>query len=426
MISVYSENITERLKYVLDFCFADKGFDYTIITKTEEWNNVKYFKINYSTLDLKANLTIVPSSILCDKGIDKNYNLTQVNNEFFLDDVKDDFGIVFWLLSRYEEYGATDLDEHDRFRASNAAAFKLKFLQKPLADILCKEIWKNIGLDYSIVKNGFELIPSFDIDIAWAYKNRKFVRKVGAVIKNKKLSERVKVLLGKAKDPYDTYDYIYEIAAKVNRIICFSLLGDWSKYDKNIHWKNYNYQSLIRSLNTIGGMGIHPSYESYLNIEKIETEISRLEKIVGHEVVKSRQHFLRLNFPTTYESLISCGIQRDFTMGYSDAVGFRAGTSFPYKFYNLRTEEITKLLIFPFVYMDSALKDQLKLSPAESKELIVQLANEVKDVGGVFMFIWHNSTINDLGEWKGWKDVLDFTISLFEKKHDSVFDDEFL
>lgn len=426
MISVFSENNSERLKYVLNFCFADKGFDYKIVTSREEWSKVKYFRINYSSLNVDAEHSISPCGILFSKGAGENHIISSFDQEFLIDGIKDDLGIIFWLLTRYEEYNLNHLDEHKRYLATNSAAVRLNFLRKPLADILCKEIWEKIGLDYNIVKNGCELIPSFDIDVAWAYKNRKLTRKIGAVIKHGNLSQRVKVWLGKEKDPYDTYDYIHEISTKVNRIICFALLGDWSKFDKNIHWKNDNYQSLLRSLNTLGGMGIHPSYDSYLNTGKIEEEISRLEKIVGHEVVKSRQHFLRLNFPKTYECLVECGIQRDFTMGYSDEVGFRAGTSFPYKFYNLRTDKITNLLIFPFVYMDSALKDQLKLSAEESKNLINKLADEVKDVGGIFMCVWHNSSINNLGEWEGWKDVLDFTVSLFEKKQDSVFDDEFL
>ena len=426
MISIFSENTTERLKYVLDFCFADKGFDYKIITRIDDWKVEKYFRINYSSLDIPADISILPSEILFKKGVELNPIISKSENNFLINGIKDDLGIIFWLISRYEEYGENNLDEHQRYISTNSAAAKLNFLHQPLADILCKEIWQRIGLDYTIVKNGFELIPSFDIDVAWAYKNRKLTRNLGAAFKHGKIAERTKVWLGKEKDPYDTYDYIHDISTKVNRIICFALLGDWSKYDKNIHWKNDNYQSLLRSLNTLGGMGIHPSYDSYLNAEKIEEEISRLEKIVGHEVVKSRQHFLRLNFPSTYENLIQCGIQRDFTMGYSDQVGFRAGTSFPYKFYNLRTDKISNLLVFPFAYMDSALKDQLKLSPSQSKDLINKLTNEVKEVGGIFMCVWHNSSINDKGEWQGWKDVLDYTVSLFEKKEDSVFDDEFL
>jgi len=319
-------------------------------------------------------------------------------------------------------------DKHDRYMAKNSVLVKSGIQKKPFADILVKQIWKKIELDYTIVQDGFQCVPSFDIDIAWAYKNRTLARRIGSGLTKGNLKERIKVNLGKAQDPYDTYAHINEISTKVNRIICFSLLGDWSKYDKNIHWKNENYRSLIRGLNSSGGMGIHPSYESYLKPEQLEKEISRLEQIVGHEIVKSRQHFLRLKLPESYEMLAALGIQRDFTMGYAEEIGFRAGTSFPYHFFNLRTNKPMNLLVFPFAYMDSALKDNLKLSTDQAKEVITDLTNEVKNVGGVLMCIWHNSSINDLGEWKGWRDVLDYNISLVDSAttENAAFDDDFI
>lgn len=68
-------------------------------------------------------------------------------------------------------------------------------------------------------------------------------------------------------------------------------------------------------------------------------------------------------------------------------------------------------MIQPFVYMDSALKDYLNYSPEKAQETVQFLMSEVKEVGGQFSFIWHNSSIHDTGEWKGWKTVLDQTIT---------------
>ena len=52
----------------------------------------------------------------------------------------------------------------------------------------------------------------------------------------------------------------------------------------------------------------------------------------------------------------------------------------------------------------------LELNPVQSKPTIAQLINEVKEVGGEFISIWHNSSINDYEDWQGWKEVFDFTI----------------
>ena len=424
MISVFSEHITPRLKYVLDFCFDLKGFEYTIVTNSNEWGKIKKYRINYSHLPVPCDLLIKPHDLLFEEGVREDIKIDYADGELSVDGMKDPLALIFWMLSRYEEYLPYQADQHDRYKAVNSQLVKHGVQHRPMADILVKTIWAKIELDYSIVEKGFQCVPSFDIDVAWAYKNRNLVRRVGAVLKSGKLRERIRVKLGKEQDPYDTYAHINQISTKVQRIICFALLGDWSKYDKNIHWKNENLHSLLRGLNSSGGMGIHPSYESYLKPGKIEKEISRLEQIVGHEIVKSRQHFLRLRLPESYEQLIELGIQREFTMGYADEIGFRAGTSFPFNFFNLRTNQATNLLVFPFAYMDSVLRDHKKLTPEQSIPVIEALVNEVKAVGGVLMFIWHNSSINDLGEWKGWKAVLDHNIGLVETTEKTNFSEE--
>lgn len=426
MISVFCEHITPRLKYVLDFCFVQKGFEYSLISSQNDWAKIRDGRINYSHLAVPCDYLIKPHDLLFEDQIKDDIKITFEKDELLIDGLHDELALIFWMISRYEEYLPHERDEHNRYKISNSALFKKGVHRKPTADLLVKKLWQKLELDYSIIERGFECVPSFDIDVAWAYKHRKLTRILGAGITKGKLLERMRVMAGKEQDPYDTYSYITEIASKVNRIICFALLGDWSKYDKNIHWKNEAYQSLLRGLNSAGGMGIHPSYDTSENSEKLETEISRLEQIVGHEIVKSRQHFLRMRIPDTYEMLIEHGIQRDFTMGYADEIGFRAGTSFPFYFFNIKENKATKLLIFPFAYMDGVLKDKLMLTPEQSKMEIEKLVTEVKGVGGVLMCIWHNSSINDLGEWKGWKDVLDYTISLVEKNPESNFDDDFL
>jgi hypothetical protein len=246
--------------------------------------------------------------------------------------------------------------------------------------------------------------------VAWAFKGRPLWRTLGAMLK-KRGDGRLKVLMNRAKDPYDTYSEIVHISTKVDRIICFSLLSDYGKFDKNISWKNQEYQSLIRSLNSHGGMGIHPGYNSFLKKEVQLKETKRLEKIVGHGITKNRFHFLRFDLPISYRILIENGIKKDYSMGYADNIGFRAGTSFPYFHFDLAKNESSELLVFPFAYMDSALKDYLKLNLEQSKEKVKQLIEEVADVGGLFMCVWHNSSITNKGEWEDWKDILDFTIT---------------
>jgi hypothetical protein len=168
-------------------------------------------------------------------------------------------------------------------------------------------------------------------------------------------------------------------------------------------------------MNERAEIGIHPSYKSTTYYYYLHQEIERLEEIIAKRVHKSRQHYLKLEFPLSYQSLIDNEITDDYTMGYADIVGFRAGTAHSFLWFDLSTNAVTTLRIHPFVYMDGTLNQYLKLSPTEAKEKIQQLWEEVKRYGGDFIFIWHNETLGEKRKWKGWLDVYYFTLELKNK-----------
>ena len=134
---------------------------------------------------------------------------------------------------------------------------------------------------------------------------------------------------------------------------------------------------------------------------------SALEEIIGKSISKSRQHYLRLKFPKTYTRLIKAGIEEDYTLGYSAQPGFRGGICTPYCFYDLKHESVTNLKIIPFNIMDGTLRYYLQLPPEKAFVEIRKIMQEVKNVGGTFVSVWHNETVNDLGTWKGFREVFE-------------------
>jgi hypothetical protein len=254
------------------------------------------------------------------------------------------------------------------------------------------------------------------VDNAWAFANKGFGRTIGAMAKAvargnfSEFSSRMKILQGKENDPYDTYQYLNEVfKGNEDKVLYFFLLGDLKRYDRNISWKNRSFQKLIREIAEKFAVGIHPSYSSSKKKgqKKLVSEKKRLEKITGTEVIKSRQHFLRLKFPRTYKRLINAGILEDYTMGYASQTGFRAGICTPYFFYDVKREAATSLKITPFQVMDVTLRHYLKFQPGEAIAEVETLMQEVKKVGGTFSAIWHNETVNDEGEWKGYRKVFE-------------------
>ena len=327
----------------------------------------------------------------------------------------DVFAASFYLVSRYEEYLPHLRDSHNRYLAHGSDAFNHGFLLKPLVNIWSlklKDILHSYFPDIIIKTPTFKFLPTIDVDAAYLYKNKGLTRAIGGLIKalqNKnygEFSQRVRVLLGLAQDPHDTFAFQLDMEQKYHyKPTYFFLLADYGPNDKNNPYNNRNFQRIIKLISDYAEIGIHPSYASSSSKEMLSREIARLSQILKRDVEISRQHFLKLNLPDTYRNLILNDITHDFTMGYAETTGFRASICTSYSFYDLDQDVPTNLMIHPFAVMDGTLNYYLNLTPEQATKVIYGLIREVKKVGGTFIPLWHNHSLNDQGEWKGLIDV---------------------
>jgi peptidoglycan/xylan/chitin deacetylase (PgdA/CDA1 family) len=262
------------------------------------------------------------------------------------------------------------------------------------------------------LKGKFSSIVTFDIDNSYAYRGKGFKRFLLSTLRDvsqlkfKALFIRFASLLNIEKDPCNTYNYIFETFKKFNvqRSIFFFLNGTYSSMDKNLHISSPLQQALIQQCKTYAEIGIHPSYVSNSK-STLNYEISSLEKVVGQPVIKSRQHFLMLAFPKTYQQLLNNNIAQDFTLGYPETLGFRASTCTPFYWFDLSKNEKTTLKIYPLGLMDGTLKEYLKLAPEEAIQQAKTLIDWYKKYNGTFVLLWHNSSFNELEGWKSWNTV---------------------
>ena len=88
--------------------------------------------------------------------------------------------------------------------------------------------------------------------------------------------------------------------------------------------------------------------------------------------------------------MIDLDITDDYSMGYATLAGFRAGIADTFKFFDLEHDNVTNLNIHPFALMDGTMRDYLDLNIDESYEKAAKLIQEVKNVNGTFILLWHN------------------------------------
>jgi len=422
MIYIYSHKKTPRLKYTLHVVLkVILQVDFKLVDKETFESETVYPKINYSDEIIQADIWIKPHTLLFEKLIyPQKIRVTfQEGIPFFFktDDIADFkfdiFASSFYMMCRYEEYLPFVADSHGRFTADESLAFKTRFLQKPVVHLWAKQlrgaIRKNYP-DFLFPTRIFTQVNSIDVDIAYAYKGKTLKRRLGGLIKSVlhfdlyDVSQRV-LYFFTGKDPYDTYATLRKIKKQSNAKNCyFFQVGSHGIYDKNL-FLNDTMTKLILKTSKHASIGIHPSYNSNNHVNILRDECYDLSKILGKPISRSRQHYLKMTLPETYENLITVGIKADYTMGFPDQIGFRAGMTMPYPFFNLQTNKQRPLTIVPFQIMDGTFKDYMKLSPEEAIGKTKELKNCIQEVNGELVSIFHNSSLTDKGEWKGWLDV---------------------
>jgi hypothetical protein len=422
MLLIYTDKITNRIKYIFNLLLNDLlKVDYKLTSNKDEFKAFEDVKFSYAKHPIDNELFFGCVNLLFERGI-SNIDLTFIENEghpaFFPVYQKesvlpfDPFAAGFYLVSRYEEYLPYRKDEYGRFSASESQAYQKNFLHKPMVNIWALIIGNKLKdrfPGFSFPGTKYQFTPTIDIDAAWAFKQKGFLRTTGGylnALSNFHIStifHRTRVLTGFEKDPFDTYDLQLELQKKYKlQTIYFMLFAEYGFNDKNIPIENRTFRTLIKSLADYAEVGIHPSYNSNFSTKKLKEEIERLSKVLNREVTKSRQHFLKIQLPYTYRNLINLDISDDYTMGFAAQPGFRAGICSTFNFYDLDMDSETKLRVHPFTLMDGTLRDYMNIGAEQAMQYIAPLIREVKAVNGTFISLWHNESLGNQGRWKNW------------------------
>ncbi len=433
---VFSHTITPRLKYILDFIGTETiGKPFQAVNDIETFRQHTGPKINYSKEKIAdSEFRIQNTELLFEKGCnEQNIECFKVNNykAFFKtggDFPFDIFAASFYLLSRYEEYLPHKIDIYGRYAHENSLAFREGFLQLPLINIWIKDFKNCLQLKFPsltihlpiAIGTPFTFLPTYDIDEAYSYKYKQWWRTMGGLMTSmvngqwSMVAERSKVLLGTRKDPFDSFDWMDQLHQQFDlRPIYFFLISKKTgKYDKNISPSKRSMKHLIREHSDRYSIGIHPSWQSGDDPGKLKLEILKLGQMVGKQISSSRQHYIRFTLPQTYRQLIDLGIESDFSMGYGSINGFRASVTSPFFWYDLEREEQTKLLLYPFCFMEANSFYEQKYSTQKVFEELKHYFDTVRSVNGTLITIWHNSFLGTAKKFRGWREVYEQFISL--------------
>ena len=257
----------------------------------------------------------------------------------------DPLAAAFFCCSRWEEIpsdGERDTvmrDTHGRFRGVSSAAYKEGMLRTPLIENLANILAKELDITPKISRQDYEYQPTIDIDIAYAYQGRSRLHNIAAgsrdfvLLRWGRVRERMNVLLNRAHDPYDSYDFFLNLHVHSHLTTkCFVHFADYKRpYDLGV--SKSALLPLINKLSSQATVNWHPSYhaishrgQTFLNEKRSFEDVGNTSEI--------RTHFLR-GQSSMWTAFQDASIQHDYSMGYADQPGFRAGLSRPFPAYNI-------------------------------------------------------------------------------------------
>ncbi|MHA6281461.1 polysaccharide deacetylase family protein [Salinimicrobium sp. CAU 1759] len=374
-------------------------------SKIEEFVAHEGMKISYGKQSLANEVFIQNVDLLLEQGISdlevKVQEWDDVPCFFSVGEASsipfDIFAASFYLLSRYEEYLPHVKDKEGRFQASESLAFQNGFLDKPVIDIWAQKFKKVLKKKFpaqDFPKRDLRTQTIISVTEAYCYKKKGIVRVVLGLgldlirFKPKYVLHRLQVMTKLKRDPYDIYTKVIQFLRKYKVPMKFMFqVSDFSTHDRNINHNRLEFQSLIKSVADYAEVGLQPGFYANQKFAVLKEEKKRLEQIIKRPVRSSINTHYNLLLPDSYNHLVELEIQKDFSMGYPEALGLRAGTCTPFLFYDLNFEITTPLRVYPYAINSEAL-GRLKESEIEFK--VLELKRQIAIVNGTFTSVFTN------------------------------------
>lgn len=317
---------------------------------------------------------------------------------------------AFFQMTRYEEMWQTGRDVHNRFDAQHALAQRAGFLHRPLVDeygTLIRKWLVGLGCHLISAKQGFSKIYlTHDVDTLDYYHHlRGTLGGIKRIVMggNEKWMDILRSWTDINNDVAYTFPWLLEQDKKLSEAEIFFFIKAAGK-ERNLYDRPV-YDLQTRSLQGFNAfctentckIGLHASYASGGNATLIAEEKKRLEEAFQKNVTANRYHYLRTCSVDDMQALADAGIMDDFTMAFADRIGFRMGTSRPFKWINPKTMSLTNLTIHPMSVMECTLMspNYMNLQYSQAIEQIKQLMDKIYQYNGEVVLLWHNTSVMD-------------------------------
>jgi hypothetical protein len=377
-----------------------------------QWINKERF---IPSINQKVNFNSLPILFWGKDYRNHSKPIVEVINDNAIIFKVDILSTILFMLSRWEETIKIKKDRYGRFPADLSLAYKNSFLDRPIIDeyVIVFVFWlQRLLPQWNPIPKKPLILLTHDIDHIQEFSNpikilKPYMKSI--LVKNdyRSFIEISKSIIQEKNSLVNSryFKAIYQLSQLSKefgfRNIIFFQATSHDRYDSGYEIERKEIKVLLSDLIKNGSeIGLHASFYSYNNLERLLCEKSRLEKVIDTPIKIARQHYLRFNVPETWEIHEKAGIVYDSTLSYAQCEGFRCGTCKPFKPFDFIQNRELNILEIPLIVMDTSLKNYRHLSVNKAENVIMSLAQKCKNVEGLFTILWHNTSI--IGDWSEW------------------------
>ena len=414
MILIYTHKITPRLRFVVRHLFRRiMGANAELTDSVDDFVKHAGPKLTYARQPLQSEFFIRSNELLFDRNIepqDIHWRDWEGAPCFFELDARssipfDVFAASFFLLSRYEEYLPHQKDDLGRFRAiESVLSDRQGAMKRPLVDLWALKLKEALvkafpGIEFKDREYKVNVIITAISAHKFSYRSvsrhvfESFID-LGK-LRFTALSARFKTVILGHKDPYDNYLELHQPLSEMGvQLFPFFQYSRYDVNDRNVSWSKSKYGFFLKHINDYLEIGYLRSRLAIEDAGLFKLELKKMQQLLHrplHKVVLSEHRIL---LPDAYQELVQEEVKEDFSMGYADVIGFRAGTCTPFPFYDLGLEVEQPLRVYPICTSHEALRP-LDVETVEKQ--LITIANEVKAVKGTFCLQLSNKYIQKMG-----------------------------
>lgn len=211
-------------------------------------------------------------------------------------------------------------------------------------------------------------------------------------------------------DPYWNFDIIMRMERELGVRSTFFFLNEsirpnffspksWILSFGRYDIKEPEIVEIIKSLDKGGWeIGLHGSYNSYLDKALMKKEKEDIETVLGKPVIGIRQHHLNLVIPDTWIIQKSLGFNYDATFGPKRDIGFLEDQFDPF------IDTDSQLLIIPLAIMDGNLFRKANNHTEKAWQIAKRLIDIAEQRHAHLSVLWHQRVFNN-NEFPGYMEV---------------------